>query len=101
MHNIPSHLAAAIDNNSGVTSVRQPINKAFLGRNALPTEKERNVVSADFDATNRLQIVFDTGENIELMWAGTSTALSLDAEPATAFAPAAPAVRCAVFQIND
>jgi hypothetical protein len=63
-NNIPAHLAAAINNNSGVTSVRQPINKAFLGRNALPTEKERNVVSADFDATNRLQIVFDTGERI-------------------------------------
>lgn len=40
-------------------------------------------------------------QNIELMWAGTSTALSLDAEPATAFAPASAAVRCALFQIND
>lgn len=41
-----------------------PIRREFLGDNALPTEQERNVVSADFDDKNRLVITFDTGERI-------------------------------------
>ena len=34
---IPLDLAAAIDN-SGVTSIRQSIHRAFLGKSALPSE---------------------------------------------------------------
>lgn len=41
-----------------------PIRREFLGDNALPTEQDRNVVSADFDDKNRLVITFDTGERI-------------------------------------
>lgn len=65
MHNIPQHLAAVVRKSiAAPTEVRKPIHRAFLGKNALPTEQERNVVSADFNESNQLVINFDTGESI-------------------------------------
>jgi uncharacterized protein YdaT len=40
------------------------IHQAFLGKNALTTDKQRNIVSADFDQEGRLVLMFDTGEKI-------------------------------------
>lgn len=69
---LPSHLSAILnkanqepsDESKGVSVKELPIKKEYLGENALPTDKNRNLVSAKFDTNNRLYLVFDTGETI-------------------------------------
>lgn len=71
---LPSHLSAILAKRKEVVkqledipSVQKEvpkIRKEFLGKNALEVLKDRNVVSADFNNRNQLEILFDTGEKI-------------------------------------
>jgi hypothetical protein len=43
---------------------KNTIHRAFLGKNALPTDSDRVLVSADFNEQAQLVLVFDTGETL-------------------------------------
>jgi hypothetical protein len=68
----PSHLSAvlqkrAVEAPSPIvedSTVRQPMKKEFLGKNALPVGQDRTLVAADFDDKNRLVLTFDTAEKL-------------------------------------
>lgn len=65
---IPNHLAAVLQKRQ--QPIEEPekqnnqIRQEFLGKNALVSNPDRSLVSADFNAKNQLVLQFDTGENI-------------------------------------
>lgn len=61
---IPEHVKQLLVKQVDQPEIQKAINKAFLGDNALPSDKDRTVVSAEFNSKNQLVIIFDTGEKI-------------------------------------
>lgn len=64
---VPQHVQALLDRT--VQQANEPenkaqINRAFLGKSALPSDQERTLVSADFNDKNQLVLLFDTGEQL-------------------------------------
>lgn len=64
---VPQHVQALLDRT--VQQVNEPenkaqINRAFLGKSALPSNQDRTLVSADFNDKNQLVLLFDTGEQL-------------------------------------
>lgn len=69
----PSHLQAVIEaaklkkSQSEILPEKEQdnkINKVFLGKNAIDSDPERSLVSADWDKNGRLVLTFDDGEKI-------------------------------------
>lgn len=64
---VPQHIQALL--NKTVEQLKEPehkaaINRAFLGKSALPSNQDRTLVSADFNDKNQLVLLFDTGEQL-------------------------------------
>jgi len=57
---VPSHVALL----KAKDQPKNNIHRAFLGKNALPSELDRTLVSAEFNSRNQLVLTFDTGEQI-------------------------------------
>lgn len=65
---VPEHVLAVLKAKVQEPEVQQSIHRSiqreFLGKNALPINQQRNLVSADFNQKNQLVLTFDTGEQI-------------------------------------
>lgn len=64
---VPQHVQALL--NRTVEQLKEPehkasIDRAFLGKSALPSGQERTLVSADFNSKNQLVLLFNTGEQL-------------------------------------
>ena len=61
---IPQHIQALLERKVQEPETQRAINSVFLGKSALPADKERTLVQADFNQKNQLVLTFDTGEKI-------------------------------------
>lgn len=61
---VPQHVQAILNRTLQVPENKEVINRAFLGKSALPPDQERTLVAADFNDKNQLVLTFDTGEKI-------------------------------------
>jgi len=65
---VPEHvlavLKAKVQEPEVQQSIQRSIQREFLGKNALPVNQQRTLVSADFNQKNQLVLTFDTGEQI-------------------------------------
>lgn len=61
---VPQHIQALINREVQEPERQKAINSVFLGKSALPADKERTLVQADFNSKNQLVLTFDTGEKI-------------------------------------
>ena len=61
---VPQHIQALLERKIQEPETQKAINSVFLGKSALPADKERTLVQADFNSKNQLVLTFDTGEKI-------------------------------------
>ena len=61
---VPQHIQALLERKIQEPETQAKINSVFLGKSALPADKERTLVQADFNSKNQLVLTFDTGEKI-------------------------------------
>jgi hypothetical protein len=61
---VPSHIAQLLKQNVLAKESQGVIQQAFLGKNALVPNEDRNLVQADFNSSNELVLTFNTGERI-------------------------------------
>lgn len=61
---VPQHIQALLERKVQEPETQRAINSVFLGKSALPADKERTLVQADFNSKNQLVLTFDTGEKI-------------------------------------
>jgi hypothetical protein len=61
---LPSHIAQLLKQNVLAKESQGVIQQAFLGKNALVSDEDRNLVKADFNSSNELVLTFNTGERI-------------------------------------
>ena len=61
---VPQHIQALLERKIQEPETQAQINSVFLGKSALPADKERTLVQADFNSKNQLVLTFDTGEKI-------------------------------------
>lgn len=61
---VPQHIQALLERKVQEPETQAKINSVFLGKSALPADKERTLVQADFNSKNQLVLTFDTGEKI-------------------------------------
>jgi hypothetical protein len=61
---VPEHVKQLLKARVQEPEVQQGIQRAFLGKNALPSNQDRNLVNAEFNKNDQLVLTFDTGETI-------------------------------------
>ena len=61
---IPEHVQQLLKQQVQEPEIKKNIDRAFLGKNALPITSDRVLVSADFNSSNQLVLTFDTGETL-------------------------------------
>ena len=61
---IPLHLKAVLELQKNQQEEKQAIHRAFLPKNSLSTNQDRNVISAEWGSRGELILVFDTGERL-------------------------------------